>query len=103
MVIDIHPGSEFKTRLGKDDSFVQEFADFWRALSHHYSTWDTDRVFFEILNEPEMSDRYRWYGVQTKLAAAIRDGAPQNTIIVAGARWSDDDDLVYLEPLRMPT
>jgi endoglucanase len=100
VVIDIHPSSEFKARLGKEDSFVQEFADFWRALSHHYSTWDTDRVFFEILNEPEMSDRYRWYGVQTKLAAAIRDGAPQNTIIVAGARWSDDDDLVYLQPLQ---
>jgi aryl-phospho-beta-D-glucosidase BglC (GH1 family) len=100
VVIDIHPGGDFKTRLGKDDSFVQEFADFWRALARHYSTWDADRVFFEILNEPEMSDRYRWYGVQMKLAAAIREGAPQHTIIAAGARWSDDDDLVFLQPLR---
>jgi aryl-phospho-beta-D-glucosidase BglC (GH1 family) len=100
VVIDIHPGGDFKTRLGKDDSFVQEFADFWRALARHYSTWDADRVFFEILNEPEMSDRYRWYGVQAKLAAAIREGAPQHTIIAAGARWSDDDDLVFLEPLH---
>jgi endoglucanase len=100
VVIDIHPNSDFKTRLAKDDSFVQEFADFWRALARHYSTWDAERVFFEILNEPEMSDRYRWYGVQAKLAAAIREGAPQHTIIAAGARWSDDDDLVFLQPLR---
>jgi endoglucanase len=42
---------------------------------------------------------YRWYGVEAKLAAAIRRGAPSNTIIAAGARWDDDDDLVFLEPL----
>jgi aryl-phospho-beta-D-glucosidase BglC (GH1 family) len=102
VVIDLHPESDFKARLNKDDSFVQEFADFWRALAKHYSSWDQERVFFEILNEPEFEDRYRWYGVQAKLAAAIRDGAPQHTIIAAGARWSDDDELVFLEPLRDP-
>jgi aryl-phospho-beta-D-glucosidase BglC (GH1 family) len=100
VVIDIHPSGDFKARLGKDDSFVQEFADFWRALARHYSTWDGERVFFEILNEPEISDRYRWYGVQAKLAAAIREAAPQHTIIASGARWSDNDDLVSVEPLR---
>jgi len=42
-----------------------------RALAQHYSTWDSDRVFLEILNEPEFTDRYRWLGVQVKLAAAI--------------------------------
>ena len=30
VVIDLHPDSDFKARLAKDDSFVQEFADFWR-------------------------------------------------------------------------
>ena len=100
VVIDLHPESEFKARLAKDDGFVQEFSDFWRALAWHYSTWDAERVFFEILNEPELSDRYRWYGVQAKLAAAIREGAPQHTIIATGARWSSDDELVFLEPLR---
>jgi len=59
-------------------------------------------VFFEILNEPEMRDPYRWYGVETKLATAIRQGAPAHTIIAAGARWDDDDDMVFLEPLRDP-
>jgi len=100
VVIDAHPESDFKKRLVQDDSFVQEFADFWRALARHYSSWDSERLFFEILNEPEFSDRYRWYGVQSKLAAAIRDGAPKHTIIAAGARWSDDDELVFIEPLR---
>lgn len=102
VVIDLHPESDFKARLAKDDTFVQEFSDFWRTLARHYSTWDADRVFFEILNEPEVSDRYRWYGVQAKLAAAIREGAPLQTMIATGARWSDDDELVFIEPLRDP-
>jgi aryl-phospho-beta-D-glucosidase BglC (GH1 family) len=100
VVIDLHPDSDFKAKLAKDDGFVQEFSDFWRTLARHYSTWDEERVFFEILNEPELSDRYRWYGVQAKLAAAIRQSAPRHTIIAAGGRWSSDDELVFLEPLR---
>ncbi len=95
----MHPDSDFKTRLAKEDDFVERFADFWSTVAQHYASWDADRVFFEILNEPEMRDAYRWYGVEAKLAAAIRRGAPSNTIIAAGARWSDDDDLVFLEPL----
>jgi endoglucanase len=97
--IDMHPNSDFKERLAKEDDFIARFADFWSTVAQHYSSWDPDRVFFEILNEPEMRDAYRWYGVEAKLAAAIRRGAPANTIIAAGARWDDDDDLVFLEPL----
>jgi aryl-phospho-beta-D-glucosidase BglC (GH1 family) len=99
--IDMHPDSDFKARLAKEDDFVERFADFWSTVAQRYasSSWDSDRVFFEILNEPEMRDAYRWYGVEAKLAAAIRRGAPSNTIIAAGARWDDDDDLVFLEPL----
>ncbi len=101
VIIDIHPESDFKAKL-VNDGFVEEFADYWRALAQHYSNTDPDRVFFEVLNEPEISDRYRWYGIQTKLAAAIREGAPQHTIIAAGARYSSNDELLFLDPLADP-
>lgn len=101
VVIDIHPESNFKAQLAHDE-FVEQFSDYWRALARHYAKLDPDRVFFEVLNEPEMSDRYRWYGIQAKLAAAIREGAPQHTIIAAGALWSADDQLLFIEPLRDP-
>lgn len=100
VILDIHPESEFKQKLAGDDGFVEQFADFWRSLASHYSTWDPDRVFFEVLNEPEFKDRYRWYGVQARLVAAIRGGAPRHTIVVAGANWSDDDDMLAMEPLQ---
>src|SRR5712691_7199833 len=88
VIIDMHPDSDFKQKLVADDSFVEQFEDYWRQLARHYSTKNPDLVSFEILNEPEFHDRYRWQGVQAKLAAAIREGAPQHTIIVAGAYWS---------------
>jgi endoglucanase len=101
VIIDIHPGSDFKAKLANDDG-VEQFADYWRGLAQHYSNLDGERVFFEILNEPEMPDRYRWYGIQTKLAAAIREGAPGHTIIAAGARYSANDELLFLDPLADP-
>jgi aryl-phospho-beta-D-glucosidase BglC (GH1 family) len=100
--LSIYADEDFKQTLAGNDDAVERFADFWRALAQHYANLDPDRVFFEILNEPEGRDRYRWYGVEAKLAAAIREGAPQHTIIATGAHWSDDDDLVFLEPLRDP-
>ncbi|GAC1670182.1 MAG: cellulase family glycosylhydrolase [Candidatus Acidiferrum sp.] len=100
--MDIHPESDFKQKLATDDGAVEQFADFWRALARHYSDLDPEMVFFEILNEPEVRDRYRWAGIQARLAAAIRDGAPHHTILATGARWSDDDDLLASEPLHDP-
>ena len=102
VIIDIHPDSDFKEKLASDNEFVEQFADYWRALARHYSSWNPDLVFFEILNEPEFKDRYRWEGVQSKLAVAIREGAPAQTIIVAGANWSADNELLFIEPLRDP-
>jgi len=99
VIIDMHPESEFKARLVKEDSFVEQFSDYWRAIARHYSTYDPEMVYFEVLNEPEFRDPYRWSGVQAKLANSIREGAPQHTIIAAGANWSDVQDLLAMTPL----
>jgi endoglucanase len=98
--LDIHAGGDFKHSLATDDRFVRDFADFWTGFARHYSTYDPDKVFFEVLNEPELADPYRWYGIETKIAGAIRAAAPHHTIIATGAHWSDNDDLLFLEPLR---
>ena len=100
VIIDIHPESDFKQKLATDDSFVEQFADYWRALARHYAVLNSEFVFFEILNEPEFHDRFRWQGVQAKLAVAIREGAPQQTIIAAGAYWSSESELLFFDPLR---
>jgi len=102
VIIDMHPDSDFKAKLVQQDDFVEQFSDFWRAIARRYSSYDPETVFFEVLNEPEFRDRYRWAGVQAKLANSIREGAPQHTIIAAGANYSDVADLVSLTPLSDP-
>lgn len=99
VIVDVHPSSAYKKRLQTDDAHVEAFADFWRTLGLAFSGTDPNRVFLEMLNEPEFRDSYRWSGVQAKLVAAIRHGAPEHTIIATGHRWSAIDDLLALEPL----
>ena len=101
VTIDIQPEDDFKKQL-QDDAFVPQFADFWRALARHYSSWDPERVFLEILNEPEVADPYRWIGIQAKIAAVIREGAPRHTIIATASSYSNDDQFLLLEALRDP-
>ncbi|MFL6208537.1 MAG: glycoside hydrolase family 5 protein [Pyrinomonadaceae bacterium] len=99
VIFDLHPTDEFKLRLRTDDHFVAAFTAFWRALAEHLAVRDPEHLFLEILNEPMVDDPYRWLGIQTRVAAAIRAAAPHHTIIASGARWSSIDQLLLLEPL----
>jgi len=99
VVLDMHPTSDFKKALGHDDGVVR-FADFWCDLVSRFAVLPIERIGFEILNEPEFEDRYRWSGVQAKLLASIRQAAPRHTVIVSGHRWASIEELLSLEPLR---
>ena len=98
VIIDIHPSDEFKLRMNRDERGVEAFAKFWRAFATHLSKRDPEFVFLETINEPMVEDGYRWYGIQAKLIGAIRDGAPNHTIIVGGHRWSGLFEMLFLEP-----
>jgi endoglucanase len=102
VIIDIHPESDYKTALFQGPAGVASFVSLWRALAAHFAPMDPEHIFFEIMNEPEQTDAYRWQGVEATVADAIRGAAPQNTIIATGAHWSGLADLLVLEPLCDP-
>lgn len=97
--IDIHPQEPFKISVRDGNSGVDRFVMMWRLLAAHYATRDPNMVFFEIMNEPEVRDPYRWAGIQARAAAAIREAAPQNTLIATGPNYSDIADLLAMHPL----
>ena len=97
--IDIHPESLYKTEVRTTSAGVDRFVMLWRKLAAHYATRDPEKVFFEIMNEPEVNDPYRWAGIQARAAAAIRDVAPRNTIIATGPNYSGIADLLTQQPL----
>jgi aryl-phospho-beta-D-glucosidase BglC (GH1 family) len=97
VVVDLHPDDDFKTPLAKDDAAVERLVAFWRALAAHLADTDPERVFFEVMNEPVISDAARWNAVQKQVLAAMRESAPHHTLIAGGPLWSGPDQLVRME------
>jgi len=94
----------FEDSLARDPGFRRGVDAGWEALARGFAAISADRVFFEVMNEPHISTREPidaswWAPVQGELAAAIRRGAPQNTIIATGEKWGGIDGLVALAPL----
>jgi len=93
------------------DAFVKSLEDLWRDLSQHcVSLYDsfhlgpksTERVFFEVLNEPQESDPHRWWGIQNEIIRdGIRQGATGSAVIAVGNGGSIDG-LLSLVPLKEP-
>ena len=100
VTIDLQPEDSYKQPLRTDNAAVDRMVALWRKLAAHYASRDPNLVFFEILNEPEVNDPYRWAGIQARVAAAIREAAPANTIIATGPNYSDVVDLLALSPLE---
>ncbi|MGO8693025.1 MAG: glycoside hydrolase family 5 protein [Rectinemataceae bacterium] len=99
--------SEWESKLCHDPLFLSAVETYWESLAEHYAAISSDRIFFEVMNEPHLSAREKvdpswWQPVQAALVAAIRRGAPSNTIIATGERWGGIDGLVELEPLSDP-
>jgi aryl-phospho-beta-D-glucosidase BglC (GH1 family) len=100
VVLDIHPETPWKHASTLTDEGTAQFFAFWKSFAGHYAATDPERVYFEVMNEPEGVDLYRWAGEQAKAVAVIRSQAPRHTIIVGGANWNGIDGLQALEPLQ---
>jgi endoglucanase len=97
--VDLHPEEPYKQGIRSSNESVDRLVQLWRKLAAHYASRDPERVFFEIMNEPEENDPYRWAGIQARVAAAIREVAPHHTIIATGPNYSDIVDLLTQHPL----
>jgi aryl-phospho-beta-D-glucosidase BglC (GH1 family) len=97
--VDLHPEEPYKQGIRASNASVDRLVQLWRRLAAHYANRDPERVFFEIMNEPEENDPYRWAGIQARVAAAIREAAPRHTVIATGPNYSDIIDLLTQHPL----
>ena len=100
VIVDVHAfEADFKSRLMVDTEMQNDFAIMWKTLAARLSRTNPDMVYFEVMNEPSPDDPSVWPPLQAKFAAAIREGAPEHTIIVGGADWNTIGGLLMLEPL----
>jgi aryl-phospho-beta-D-glucosidase BglC (GH1 family) len=94
----------FERSLARDPAFGKKVEAFWESLARHYAAVSADRILFELMNEPHLSTRESldaswWAMTQEKLAAAVRRGAPANTIVATGEKWGGVDGLLAIKPL----
>jgi endoglucanase len=97
-VLVIFPEDRYKSALSESPQAQQAFVRFWAAFAAHYAAYDPQRVFFEILNEPNVKD---WPTLEEQVAKAIRLAAPEHTIIATAGRYSGLADLLRLQPLPL--
>ncbi len=109
IIIDLHSisqkegGSNYSGPLGQDENFTDTFCRFWTSFARHLSQFDPDWVILEPMNEPVLSGKEEnWPPTQKKVIAAIRKGAPKHSVLATGARWSNLDTLLELDPLQDP-
>lgn len=95
----VFPNSDYKHNLMSERG-VDDFVLLWRILALHFVGADHDKLFYELMNEPEMPDPYRWMGIQARVDEAIRQIDTVHTIIATAANYSSLGDLLQLEPLR---
>ena len=100
VVLDIHPEEAWKDKLAKGDDPPARLFAFWGTFAGHYAATDPERVFFEVMNEPQMEDLYRWEGIQARAVARIRSVAPRHTVIATASGYSKIDGLLAMEPVR---
>lgn len=100
--VDLHPGDRFNT-LHREDAAasMQAMQDAWAALAKIIKSFPADRVFAELLNEPDL-DAARWQGEVETLAAFVRNLLPQTTLIVGPVNWQRADSLPDFRPLDDP-
>ena len=95
----LFPRDDYKQQLNTQHG-VDQFTMLWEKLATHLSQRDPERFFFELMNEGQMGDSYRWLGIQTQVVQAIRRVAPYHTILASGAHYDSLPDLIETEPLR---
>jgi endoglucanase len=100
VVIDLHPDEQFKRHLATDDFSAEKFRLLWGSIAEHVAALNPELVVFEILNEPEDKDQYRWSGTEARIIEEIRRRAPRHTIIVSGAEYSDIGNLMVLPQFK---
>jgi hypothetical protein len=95
----VFPSSAYKKALLTPEG-ERAYLDLWKFLATHNSGRDPARVFFDLMNEPEIKDAEKWDAIQAKVVAAIRTVDKQHTLIATGANYDSISDMVKVTPLK---
>ena len=97
VIVDIH-NEDRAAEL--DPAWQEAFVRFWGSLAARLSQSDPEWTMLEIINEPVFAHREEeWNVLNGRLAAVIRQHAPQHTLLTSGPDWGGIDGLKKLKLL----
>jgi endoglucanase len=99
VTLDMHPGEPFR-KLHRQNAAeaMGALKQAWNSLAPLIRRFSSQRVFAELLNEPDI-DATRWQAELEELAAYVRERLPGTTLIVGPVNWQRADSLPGLQPL----
>ncbi|MCA4896168.1 MAG: cellulase family glycosylhydrolase [Cytophagales bacterium] len=95
----------FEKKLATTSGFDDKVVAYWQAIAKAFSTYATDKVFFEVYNEPHAASgtvsglsKSWWWPVQLKFVQAIRKITRNHFIVVGAEGWNNRFDLMNEKP-----
>jgi endoglucanase len=99
VTVDLHPGAQFQVmHRDKAAEALAALKDAWQMLARVIGRFPPDKVFAELLNEPDVSAE-RWQSEMRQLAEFVRKLLPDTTLIVGPVNWQRADSLPTFKPL----
>ena len=99
-VIDLHPDARFMKALETNPAAEQKLITLWTNVASHYKNYRTDRIVFELLNEPQYYGKEKQYNaLVARLVKAIREIDTQRILIIAAPLGSSIEGLQKLDTL----
>jgi endoglucanase len=112
VIVDLHPLPRGEEIGGIESMLGDHFPDYVvlvGRIAARLSDLPADRTALELLNEPSFDcegvyagEPPKWPAMQAQLHAAARAAAPDLTIILTGACWSQANALASLDPALIP-
>ena len=112
LVIDYHEyDNSYNTTSAKDTNYIKMMAETWKHVAAHYAENTREDLFFELLNEPDMTDgkvtAAQWTKAAQAMIDAIRSVNTKHTILFGDAQWYSitllakrtpftDDNIIYV-------
>lgn len=111
ITIDYHEyDNGYNTQSSVDPNYTKMMANVWKHVAAHYADNEREDLFFELLNEPDMSDgkvtSANWRKAAQEDIDSIRTVDKKHTIIFGDAQWYsisllakgaplNDDNIIY--------
>jgi len=77
--------------LWTETAAQDQFIDLWKDLSSALHVYPTDKVAYELMNEPVADDAENWNKLLARAFSAVRELEPERTVVIGSNRWQSAD------------